>query len=124
MAAVSSSTVTTAASAARPAHELRVDVIPADLRCLPVLHEILGLLADPAVSAAQLGAASEKIPVLANRLRVEAKNLGRVRRNAGEAIVFLGNRGFESVLLTLLEDLTVLRADVDPMSQFPEMTFF
>ena len=104
--------------------ELRTMVEPKDLDGLPVLHEIVALLADPAVSAAQLGAASERIPVLANRLRVEAKNLGRVRRSAGEAIVYLGNRGFESVLLTLLEDLTVLRAEVDPRSQLPEMTFF
>ncbi len=100
---------------------LRTRVEPSDLEKLPLLHEILSLLADPAVSADQLGRVADRLPVLANRLKEAARGLKRSRRTAGESIVVLGNRGFEAILLELLEDLTVLRADLDDAGCVPEL---
>jgi hypothetical protein len=100
---------------------MRIAVERADLEKLPVLHEILARLSDPAVSAAQLGRIVEQFPVLANRVRIRARELNRMRPTAGESIAVLGNRGFEAVLLELLEDLTVYRAEHGEGGVLPEL---
>ncbi len=85
----------------------------ADLERLDVLHEILRLLNEPAAGAHEVGRLVAQFPVLAARLDA------RYRRYTGRsaappmALALLGNRVFEEVLLELLEDLTVLRADLD-----------
>lgn len=97
-------------------------VSAADLAGLPVLHRILRLLNDPAVSAMQLGREVDRLPTLANRLRLKARTLNKIRQTSGEAIALLGNRDFQAVLLGYLEDLTELRADLDEAAQAAENT--
>ena len=91
----------------------RTRVVEDDLRHLEVLHRILALLNDPAASATALAALVDSMPVLSARLsaRFESR-LGRAATSAG-GLAALGNRVLEAVLLELLEDLTVLRSELD-----------
>lgn len=90
----------------------RTEVTVDDLTRLGVLHEILALLNEPAASANALGNLIDSLPVLA--ARVDARYRQRCPHKEATSpvkLVLLGNRVFESILMELLEDLTVLRAE-------------
>lgn len=102
-----------------PSGPPRCEVAPEDLEQLGVLHRILALLNEPGQSAAPIAALVEELPVLAARARRAHSSALRVGRGLGEppkiamVLASLGNRAFEALLLELLEDLTILRADLD-----------
>jgi hypothetical protein len=102
------------------AKEARVEVRPEDLKRLDVLHKILRLLNEPRQSAAPIADLVEQFPVLAARVRRAYRPPQWYTDDAyGPATVrsvlsVIGNRAFEQVLLELLEDLTVLRATLEP----------
>ena len=90
-------------------------VQPADLKRLDLVRDMLQLLNDPYVGPFKLSDIVEHFPVFAARCRREAA-LFRPRReveNIERALNVIGNRGIEKVLLELLEDLTILKSDLE-----------
>jgi hypothetical protein len=90
-------------------------VRPADLGRLELVKELLGLLNDPYVGPYKLTETITHIPVFAARCRREAAMV-RPRsevENIERALNVIGNRGIEKVLFELLEDMTILKADLD-----------
>ena len=88
---------------------------PADLQRLDLVKELLSLLNDPYVGPYKLTETITHIPVFAARCRREAA-LFRPRADVEDierALNVIGNRGIEKVLLGLLEDMTILKADLD-----------
>jgi hypothetical protein len=91
------------------------DVTEADLGRLELLHALLAQLGDPQAATVRIEGLCREIPPLAQRLvttarrRLPMSSMCDVRR----ALAVLGNQGLESVLLGLLEDLTILKADCD-----------
>jgi len=88
---------------------------PSDLKRLGSVKELLGLLNDPYVGPYKLAETITNIPVFAARCRREAA-LFRPRSEVEDierALNVIGNRGIEKVLLELLEDMTILKADLD-----------
>ncbi len=83
-----------------------------------MLHKILRLLNEPKQSAAPLARLVEKLPVLEARVRLAYRPPQWFTEDAyGEpdvtsVLVMMGNRGFETVLLQLLEDLTLLNGEL------------
>lgn len=87
----------------------------ADLKRLDQVKELLSLLNDPYIGPYKLTECLEALPVLAARCRREAA-LHRPRAEVeriDRALNVLGNRGLEKVLLEFLEDMTILRSEVD-----------
>lgn len=86
-----------------------------DLKRLGQVKELLALLNDPYIGPYRLVEYVEALPVLAARCRREASNyrpraeVQRIER----ALNVLGNRGLEKVLLEFLEDMTVLRSELE-----------
>lgn len=89
-----------------------------DLESLPIIHQMLRLLNDAFVGAPQLADKVKRIAPLAARVtrRFAERFGGRATGNLAEQLARLGNREFEFLLLTFLEDLTVLRAEMDDPS--------
>ncbi len=90
-------------------------VRPEDLKRLDQVKELLRVLNDPYAGPAKLLDTVNHIPVFAARCRREAA-LHRPRNeveNIERALHVLGTRGIEKVLLELLEDLTILHAELD-----------
>lgn len=90
---------------------------PADLKRLDLVKELLGLLNDPYVGPYKLSETIGHIPVFAARCRREAA-LYRPRSEVEDierALNVIGNRGIEKVLLELLEDMTILKADLEAL---------
>ena len=88
---------------------------PADLQRLGLVKDLLALLNDPYVGPYKLAETIEHIPVFAARCRREAA-LFRPRSEVEDierALNVIGNRGIEKVLLELLEDMTILKADLE-----------
>ncbi len=88
---------------------------PADLQRLDLVKELLGLLNDPYVGPYKLAETITHIPVFAARCRREAA-LYRPRSEVEDierALNVIGNRGIEKVLLELLEDMTILKSDLE-----------
>jgi hypothetical protein len=86
-----------------------------DLKRLGQVSELLTLLNDPYIGPFKLTDCIEKLPVLAARCRREAA-LVRPRNEVEQierALNVLGNRGVEKVLLELLEDMTILKSELD-----------
>ena len=87
----------------------------ADLKRLDLVKELLALLNDPYVGPYKLTETITHIPVFAARCRREAA-LVRPRSEVEDierALNVIGNRGIEKVLLELLEDMTILKADLE-----------
>lgn len=90
-------------------------MVDEDLEQLHVLHEILALLNDAQAATVRLEPLCRALPPLERRLialarrRLPVSSMVDVRR----ALAVVGNHGLEGVLLGLLEDLTVLKADRD-----------
>ncbi len=86
-----------------------------DLKRLSLVKELLVLLNDPYVGPYKLAETITNIPVFAARCRREAA-LSRPRTEVEDierALNVIGNRGIEKVLLELLEDMTVLKSDLE-----------
>jgi hypothetical protein len=87
-----------------------------DLQRLGQVKELLALLNDPYIGPYKLAECIQGLPVLAARCRREAA-LHRPRNEVEQierALNVLGNRGMEKVLLELLEDMTILKSEMDP----------
>jgi hypothetical protein len=88
---------------------------PTDLGRLDLVKDLLSLLNDPYVGPYKLAETITNFPVFAARCRREAA-LSRPRSEVEDierALNVIGNRGIEKVLLELLEDMTILKADLD-----------
>lgn len=92
-----------------------VDPQPEDLNHLASLHGLLLALNDPAAGVPQLKEFCGRLPSLGNRLILAAElaRPGRDEIDLGYALALLGNRGLGDVLLQYLEDLTILKADLE-----------
>jgi hypothetical protein len=89
-------------------------VTPADIERLDVIHALLAELNDPRASAVTIAPFIAAFPPLKARVE-EAFRTRRPNahaKNLASQLVLLGNRELEAVLLELLEDLTMLRADL------------
>jgi len=86
-----------------------------DLKRLGQVSELLTLLNDPYIGPFKLTDCIEGLPVLAARCKREAA-MHRPRNEVEQierALNVLGNRGVEKVLLELLEDMTILKSELD-----------
>ena len=92
-----------------------LDPQPEDLHHLAALHGILGALNDPAAGIHQLKEYCARLPSLGNRIlaAAEISRPGRDVMDLRFALAVLGNRGLGEVLLQYLEDLTILKADLE-----------
>ena len=90
-------------------------VKPEDLGHLPALHGILAALNDPGAGVSQLRDLCIELPSLAARIMEHARAMAPHHevRDVGYALAILGNKGLEQVLLPYLEDLTVLKTDLE-----------
>ena len=98
-----------------PQPELQCDVGPDDLKRLDAIHHLLEALRDPLASSKLIEHRVNRIPVLSARMIRFGRrgHPGRTITTLANALALVGNRGLETVLLELLEDLTVLRADLE-----------
>ncbi len=89
-------------------------VVAADIERLDIIHALLSELNDPRASAYTIAPFVDAFPPLRARIaRALAMHRPNVRaQNVAAELVALGNRGVERVLLELLEDLTILGADL------------
>jgi hypothetical protein len=89
------------------------EVIPEDLGCLASVHSLLAALNDAYASTARIQTLIADIPVLAARC---VRRIGQVKYDdpalLARALTDIGNMGLERELLSLLEDLTTLQADM------------
>ena len=74
------------------------------------IFSLLRALDDPLVGTVQIERLVAAIPVLEARC---IRKAGRTPVPLAAALSRIGNRGLEAVLLQLLEDLTVCKADAD-----------
>jgi hypothetical protein len=90
-------------------------VSAADLKRLDAIHQLLEALRDPLASSKLVEHRVKQIPVLTARMIRFARTEAPARNitTLAGALGTVGNRGLEKVLLELLEDLTVLRADLE-----------
>ena len=90
----------------------------------------MGALNDPSAGVHQLKEYCQRLPSLAARI-VAAASLNRLARSdidIGYALAVVGNRGLEEVLLQYLEDLTILKTDLEEtrlknVSKSPQVVF-
>lgn len=81
------------------------------LKDIGKIHDLLTALNDPYANIGRLVAA---IPVLSARCVTRAIQRSKLEINSiDHALTLIGNKGLESELMTLLEDLTVLNAERD-----------
>jgi hypothetical protein len=79
------------------------------------IHDLLKALNDPCCSASKVNMLVAQSPLLAHRCVQALLARKPTQRSAtlSQALALLGNRGLEVVLLQLLEDLTILRSELD-----------
>jgi len=84
------------------------------LKDLDKIHELLSALNDPYASK-NIGALVTRIPILAARCVAKAgARSSKIEINSlDHAITLIGNRGLETVLFELLEDLTMFKSKLD-----------
>ena len=89
-------------------------VQPKHLNELDRIHELLSALNDPYASK-NVGNLVGKIPILVARCvqRAQSRSSKIEISSLDHAIRLIGNRGLESELFDLLEDLTVLKSKLD-----------
>lgn len=82
---------------------------------LPKIMELLSALNDPMAGGKNVGKLVTKIPVLAARVVDRALSHARKKEiySVDQALNMVGNRGLESELLQLLEDLTIKKAEAE-----------
>jgi len=98
-----------------PPRDSDCTVSAGDLKRLDAIHLLLEALRDPLASSKLIEHRVNQIPVLSARMIRFARKGAPARNisNLAGALAVVGNRGLETVLLELLEDLTVLRADLE-----------
>ena len=86
-----------------------------DLSRLSVVHDLLHQLGRPDAALPRLVPLCEAIPPLAARLVDRARRgaFSRGEIDVRRALSLLGNQGLEDVLLGVLEDLTVLKSELE-----------
>jgi hypothetical protein len=91
------------------------EVGPDDLKRLGALHDLLRALNDPFASKNKIETLSGAIPVLSQRIIFKARSKSPLLGidSLGKALNAVGNRGLETVLLELLEDLTTLKSELE-----------
>jgi hypothetical protein len=82
---------------------------------LPKITELLQTLNDPMAGGKNVGKLVTKIPVLAARLVNRALSQSRKKEisSVDQAINMIGNRGLETELMNLLEDLTIKKSEAE-----------
>jgi HD-like signal output (HDOD) protein len=82
---------------------------------LPKIMELLHTLNDPLAGGKNVGKLVTKIPVLAARLVDRALSQSRKKEisSVDQAINMIGNRGLETELMSLLEDLTIKKSEAE-----------
>jgi HD-like signal output (HDOD) protein len=82
---------------------------------LPKIMELLSALNDPMAGGKNVGKLVTTIPVLAARIveRALSRKAKKDIASVDQAINMIGNRGIESELLQLLEDLTIKKSESD-----------
>jgi HD-like signal output (HDOD) protein len=82
---------------------------------LPKIMELLHTLNDPLAGGKNVGKLVSKIPVLAARLVDRALSQSRKKEiySVDQAINMVGNRGLETELMSLLEDLTIKKSEAE-----------
>jgi HD-like signal output (HDOD) protein len=82
---------------------------------LPKIMELLHTLNDPLAGGKNVGKLVTKIPVLAARLVDRALSQSRKKEitSIDQAINMIGNRGLETELMSLLEDLTIKKSEAE-----------
>jgi len=87
-----------------------------DLASLDAVQALLSALNDPYVSTQQVGGLVEDIRVLQARCIRRAMQASDMEQTPSlvEALALIGNKGLEVELLNVLEDLTILSAEMDP----------
>ncbi len=82
---------------------------------LPKIMELLQALNDPMAGGKNVGKLVAKIPVLAARVVERALSQSRKKEiySVDQAINMVGNRGLESEMLQLLEDLTIKKSEAE-----------
>ena len=90
-------------------------ILEKDLAALGDVQALLGALNDAYAGGPKVERLVGKVPVLAARcVRSARKRLGpKEDCSLSRALGTIGNLGLESELLQLLEDLTILRSDLD-----------
>jgi hypothetical protein len=90
-------------------------VQPKHLKDLDKIHELLRALNDPYAAGKNIGHLVGKIPILVARcIHRAASRSSKIEINSlDHAITLIGNRGLESELFDLLEDLTMLKSKLD-----------
>ncbi len=86
-----------------------------DLALLDRIHKLLGLLNDPYAGGQDVAKLVEGIPVLKARCMRTAADRFRNRKidSVSQALGLIGNRGLESALFDLLEELTILKSNME-----------
>lgn len=82
---------------------------------LPKIMELLHALNDPMAGGKNVGKLLTKIPVLAARVvdRALSRKSKKDISSIDQALNMIGNRGLESELLQLLEDLTIKKSEAE-----------
>ncbi|MDF3065102.1 MAG: hypothetical protein K0R38_703 [Polyangiaceae bacterium] len=82
---------------------------------LPKIMELLSALNDPMAGGRNVGKLVTKIPVLAARVVERALSQSRKKEisSVDQALNMVGNRGLESEMLQLLEDLTIKKSEAE-----------
>lgn len=92
----------------------KLDVTPAHLEDLGAIQDLLLTLNDPYAAGLDLSRHIENIPLLKARLvraaRIKTGHLDL--ESVSSALMFLGNKGLESELLQLLEDMTIAKFEL------------
>jgi hypothetical protein len=90
-------------------------VQPKHLKDLDKIHELLRALNDPYAAGKNIGTLVGRIPILVARCvqRAASRSTKIEINNIEHAITLIGNRGLESELFDLLEDLTLLKSKLD-----------
>jgi HD-like signal output (HDOD) protein len=82
---------------------------------LPKIVDLLNTLNDPLAGGKNVGRLVSTIPVLAARLVERALSQSRKKEisSIDQAINMIGNRGIETELMNLLEDLTIKKSEAE-----------
>ncbi len=101
---------TSARSSSPPAWKVQKD----DLKSLEPVRRLLSALNNPYVSTTQIEQLVDEVRVLKARCIRRAIHSSELEHtpSLGEALGLIGNKGLETELLSVLEDLTILSAEL------------
>ncbi len=90
-------------------------VAPEDLEQLPQLKALLHALNDPYVGLKRLAMLLDGVPVLKSRCQYQGfLRRPALRVDSSELVLgVIGNKGLEAMLFEVLEDLTILKAELE-----------